>query len=192
MNKVKIIFLAFLLNSFAIQAEEIVDREFCYFGAASAFSHADKALGFVAKFAFPMQKGFYFVSQATYLPPILTYQYKELRYQLYLEIIPFKIKRFEFFAHTGFDWGMWTRNYTSPYQSKMDSYFHDESLLFGGGINYNIKGIQLFADYKYYPTIFSHHSSFGIKVKVFENKEMRKAYFKYIRRKMDVSPAQKS
>ena len=191
MNKIKLIFSILLLCSNLIKAEEVVDREYCYFGAGTVYSIADKAFGFTGKFAFPMQKGFYFVAQGTYLPAMLSNIYREFRYEIYFELIPIKIKRFEFIAQTGFYWGMWTRTVTTQYQAKMSKYFKDESLLFGGGINYNLKGIQIYADYKYYPTIFSSHSSIGIKVKVFENKEMRNAYFRYLKRKADKSPAEK-
>ena len=192
MNKNRFLLLLFVLSSIQkLHTQEVVDREFCYIGAGIVYSHADNALGFAAKFAFPMQKGFYFVSQATFLPQMLGYEYKEFRYEIYFELVPIKIRKFQFFAHTGFDWGYWKRGFGGQYLQKMDKYFKDESLLFGGGVNYNIKGIQIYADYKYYPTILSYHSSIGIKVKIFENKNRRQSYFINQKRKKDISPALK-
>lgn len=191
MNKLISTFLLFFSLTFIVNAEEVVDKEWAYYGAGAVYSHADNALGFAAKFGFPMQKGFYLTTQATYLPQMLGYQYKEFRYEFYFELYPIRIRNFQVFAQAGFDYGMWMRGYTNQFQEKMDSYTKDQSLLFGGGICYNIKGMQIFADYKYYPSILSYHSTLGVKFKIFENRNMRNSYFRYLRKKMDVSPAEK-
>ncbi|MFT6746592.1 MAG: hypothetical protein ACJAZ2_000933 [Glaciecola sp.] len=166
----------------AYSAENTIPREWFYIGSGPSYSIADDATGINLRAGIPMQKGLHFVSQATYFPSSFGYDYEEFRYEFNVELTAFSIKKFSIYASAGLNFGYWKRNFTTLFLNPPSSFKQDNSLLFGGGMNYKLKRIQFFTDYKWYPEIWSHQASIGFKFNFFENKTVKNAYFDFLKR----------
>ncbi|MFT6715809.1 MAG: hypothetical protein ACJA0Q_000438 [Saprospiraceae bacterium] len=181
----KTVLIAMILLSFssAYSAEKPVTREWFYIAVAPSFSIADQAAGLNLRAGIPMQNGFYFVSQASYFPNEFGYKYEEFRYEFNIELTVFRVKKFSGYGTAGLNFGYWKRQFTTLYLNPPSEYKTDRSMLFGGGLNYTFKRLQVFADYKLYPEIWSQHVSLGIKLNFFANKTVKNAYFDYLKKK---------
>lgn len=172
------------LNFFSAQAaEKPVTREWFYIAAGPTYSIVDGANGINSRVGIPMQKGVYFVSQISYFPNAFEYKYEEMRYEFNVDLTLFSVKKFSMYATAGLNFGYWKRKFTTLFLNPPDGYNQDNSLLFGGGINYKLKRIQFFSDYKWYPEISSHHASIGFKFNFFENRYVKNSYYDFLKKK---------
>lgn len=172
----------------ARSAEEVKTREWFYIAAAPTYSISDKAFGINTRVGIPMQKGFCFVSQASYFPNGFGYEYEEFRYEFNAELTVIRIKKVSFYGTAGLNFGYWKRKFTTLLLNPPDGYKQDRSLLFGGGMNYRLKRVQFFADYKWYPEIWSQQASIGIKYNFFENKTVKNSYYDFLKRGTKTNP----
>lgn len=161
--------------------EKPKNREWFYIALGPTYSIEDKAYGANIRAAIPMQKGFYFVSQATYLPNKFGYKYEEFRYEFNVELSLFSAKGLSLYTTAGLNFGYWQRKFTTLYLNPPSGFYQDRSLLFGGGLNYRFTRIQIFSDFKWYPEISASHASLGIKINFFENKKVKNAYFDFLK-----------
>lgn len=187
MKKTLLLSLILILSYSKTWCEEEINREWFFVGVGTSYALSDEAIGFNTRFGFPMQKGLYFVSQATYLPDIMDFGYEEFRYEFNIELTFFTVRKISIYGSSGLNFGRWKRNWSNDLLAPHEEYFSDNSLLFGGGITYNLKEVQLFADYKYYPKVWNSHASIGVKIKFFGNKDLRKAYYNFLKRERKVN-----
>ena len=176
--------ITIILASFSsVQAaEKPIAREWFYVALSPTYSTSDNAKGLGIRAGIPMQKGFYFVSQASYFPNKFGYNYEEFRYEFNVDLTVLTVKRFSVYGSAGLNFGYWKRKFTTIYLIPPSSYIQDRSLLFGAGMNYKFNRIQLFADYKWYPEIWSQHASVGVKFNFFANKTVKNAYFDFLKK----------
>ena len=183
------IFFGVLLSLQANGQREEKNRELFFVSTGVSYSYTDNAVGFNERVGFPMQKGFYFITQATIFPDVFNFGFKEYRYEFDVELTFFSIKKMSFYGTTGLNFGYWKRTKSNLYIPTFQEFLPDNSLVFGVGMAYNVKGNQFFIDHKYYPEIKQTHISVGIKFKFFETKGLRESYFKYLQRKSTKSKA---
>lgn len=184
----KYLFVLFLVSNTLISLaqvrdEEEINKEWFYLGAGISHPIEDQTQGLNLKFGLPMQKGFYFNTQATYFPSILNYKYTEFRYEFNVELTLFSIKGFSTFANAGLNYGMFRREYATVNMPIYDGFLRDQSLLFGGGFEYKVKRIKYFVEWKKYHQIGRNQINAGLKFQFFENKDLKEAYLKYQSRK---------
>jgi hypothetical protein len=173
--------MGYLISFSAEDEQNKTTREWFHLASGSSFSIADQAIGLNTRIGIPMQRGFYFVSQASFFPNTFGYQYEEFRYEFNVELTGFRIKRFSMYGTAGLNFGYWKRKFTTASVSTPGELKKDNSLMFGGGANYRLKRIQFYADYKYYPKIWSTQASIGIKLNFFPSRAMKNAYFNYLK-----------
>ncbi len=192
LHRVKItlyIFFGILLSLQVNGQREEKNRELFFVSTGASYSYTDGAIGFNERIGFPMQKGFYFITQATIFPDVFDFGFKEFRYEFDVELTFFSIKKMSFYGTTGLNFGYWKRTKSNIYIPTFQEFFFFFCLVFGVGMAYNVKGNQFFIDNKYYPEIKQTHISVGIKFKFFETKGLRESYFKYLQRKSTKSKA---
>jgi hypothetical protein len=102
--------------------------------------------------------------------------FQEIRSKINIQITPIHIGKFSTYFQAGFDNGTWKRNYVvlNSFLDKRSKV--DESIMFGAGINYDLKGIRFYADWMYMPDIYSNHLGIGMHILFFEKKLYRRFY----------------
>ena len=172
----------FILNN--TFAQEEINKELFFIGYGQAFSIEDQTLAFNGRIGLPMQQGFDFNFQFTYVPDIMDFGYKEFRYLFNVELTLFSIRKFSFYGIAGLDYGYWKRTWTGPFTPIYDSYIKDNSLVFGGGINYSFGRFEIFGENKTYWGINQNHAALGLRYKIFENADLRERYYNYQKSKL--------
>jgi hypothetical protein len=173
----------FSLSSFSQENPRMVDTEWFYLSASSVYAIENQDVGFAGRFSFPMQRGFNLCGQITYFSPQINTKYEEVRYLWFVELVPYRTYHFSFNLTAGLDQGFVKRTSGFDFLEPSNRYIRDNSAMFGFGVEYQWHYLSLIADHKYYPEIYSNHSSIGIKVMFFENHEIRKKYQAYKMRK---------
>jgi len=163
--------------------QRVVDKEWFYLSGSSIYSVEDGYVGINGKFAFPMQRGFYFVSQASLFPSALNNTHDEYRYMFNVELVPYKGKVFSFNLQTGLDYGYWRRTQEIEFVQNTKSFYKDQSIMFGFGLNFELEKVSFIIEHRYLPEISRNHTAIGIKLQFFENKKLRKKYMQYRLRK---------
>lgn len=182
----------FSLSSFSQENQRMVDTEWFYLSASSVYAIENQDIGFAGRFSFPMQRGFNLCGQITYFSPQINNSYEEARYLWYAELVPYRGYHFSFNITAGLDQGFIKRTNGFDFLEPSNRYIRDNSAMFGFGMEYQWYYISLIADHKYYPEIYSNHTSIGVKVMFFENHEIRKKYQAYKMRKKRQSRGKKS
>lgn len=177
-------FISVSLFSFAQSGtSEEVNREWFYIGTGITHAIEDQAQGLNLKAGLPMQKGFYFNTQATFFPNMLNYKYTEFRYEFNVELTLFTIKNFSTFINAGLNYGFLRRDFATVNIPIYDGFLRDQSILFGGGFEYKVKRIKLFVEWKKYHQINRNQINAGLKFQFFESKALKEAYLKRQARK---------
>lgn len=182
--KKQLLFFSLLLSIFSpLMAEEKVENELFFLGLGTSVPLEDKTAGINFRAGFPMQKGFYFIAQASYLPTTENFKYKEFRYEFNIELNLISLKKFTLYANAGLNFGFWQRTYATPFLPIYNGWRLDNSILVGGGLLYDLPRFQIFSDYKLYPEIKRNYISLGFKYKIFRSKELRQQYYLYRKNK---------
>lgn len=180
----KIVFIFLFSSSLLFGQNQEIDHEWFSYSVFGVYSVEDEFYGATGKFSFPMQKGFNFVAQGTIFPSQFNGALNEYRYLFNVELIPYHGEFFGFYFQTGLDEGFWRRtggieNYTPAFSG----FIKDNSIMFGGGIEFIKDRVSVVIDHKYYPEINRNHISVGVRILFFEDKRIRKRYFNYLQRR---------
>ena len=174
----------FILAHLGTIGQNPIDKELFFIGYGQSFSIEDEALGFNFRAGLPMQKGFDFNAQITYLPDMLGFGYKEFRYMFNVELTLLSIKRLAFYGLAGLDFGHWKRTWSNEFVPVWSDYTRDNSLVFGGGINYTHRRIEIFLEDKFHWEISRNHASIGIRYKIFESADLRERFYNFEKKRM--------
>lgn len=172
---------------FGFSQKEEINKELFYVGGGAVYSLEDEIPGFNIRAGLPMQKGFYFSVQATYLPDILDFGYKEFRYETNVELTLLTLGKFSFYGSGGLNFGMWKRTFSGPFFTNYKEPIKDSSLQFGAGISYGLKKVQFYTDWQSYPEIARNYFCAGVKIKFFESHNMKVAYYNYLKNRKSKS-----
>lgn len=167
-----------VLNSGLMAADK--KKEWFFLGFAPSFSIDDNAYGGSFKIGIPMQRNFYFVAQANAIPDFFDHPYEEYRYEFAVELTPLRIKKFSIYGAAGLNFGYWKRKNNGIYLNPTDDFFNDNSLMFGGGLNYDLGRTAIYSEFKTYPEIWANHFNIGIKVKFYQSEKTIARYYRFI------------
>lgn len=177
----KLIILLSIISLSSFGQRRVVDHEWFSYSLYGTYSVEDEFFGTTGKLSFPMQKGFNFVAQGTLFPNQINGALDEYRYLFNVELIPYHGEFFGFYFQTGLDEGFWKRSVEiENYTPAFTGFIRDNSIMFGGGIEFIKDRFSLVIDYKYYPEINRNHVSAGLRVLFFEDKRIRKSYYDYL------------
>ena len=180
----RLLSLLFLLSSSLAFSQNPIDKELFFIGYGQTFSIEDQALGFNFRAGLPMQKGFDFNIQATYLPDIMNYGYNEFRYLFNVELTIISLKRISIYGIAGLDFGYWKRTKSNAFVPVWNNYTRDNSLVFGGGLNYSKNRIEVFLEDKFLYQINRNHLALGIRYKIFESADLRERFYNFEKNRM--------
>lgn len=158
-------------------------------GGGFIYSVEDQYTGLNGKINLPLGSHAKFVMQATLFPEQFQDPYRahnEVRAKFNVEFTPIKIHNLYVTLQTGFDFGYWQRTFEIPNSTLGTNWKRDESMMFGGILNYDFNRFRTYVDYMYLPEIFSNHIGIGITMLFFEDHQFRRLYFK--RKKIKSSP----
>mgnify|MGYP001171691844 CR=1 len=180
----KSVFVIFFLSTFFISkaGNPKIDYEMFSIGGNFVYSIEDRYSGLNGKITMPLSSKFVsFIFQGTFFPSQMQLSEKtknELRSKINIQITPIHIGKFSTYLQAGFDNGMWKRNYNIISSDLDIKWKIDESMMFGAGFNYNLKGVRFYADWMYMPDIYRNHLGIGIHILFFEKKLYRKFYMR--------------
>lgn len=158
-------------------------------GGGFIYSIEDQYTGLNGKINLPLGSHVKFVMQATLFPEQFqdpSKAYNEIRSKFNVEFTPVKIHNLYLTLQTGFDFGYWQRTFEIPHSTLGTNWKKDESMMFGGILNYDFHRFRAYIDYMYMPEVFSNHIGLGITMLFFEDNKFRRLYFK--RRSIKSSP----
>jgi hypothetical protein len=179
--KQHVIILFFIASFFSSKARNPkIDYEMFSIGGNFVYSIEDGYTGLNGKLTLPLSSKFVsFVFQGTLFPSQMQTgdeTFEEIRSKLNVQITPIHIGKFSTYIQAGFDNGMWKRNYKIENSNLDKKWKIDESIMFGAGMNYNMKGVRFYADWMYLPDVYSNHVGIGMHILFFEKKMYRKFY----------------
>ncbi len=156
-----------------------ITYEWFSLGGGFLYSIEDEYLGLNGKINLPLGSHAKFVMQGTLFPEQMQFTnegHNEIRAKFNVEFTPVKLKKMYLTVQTGFDYGGWQRTFLVEGSTLGGEWKRDESMMFGGILNYDFHRFRLYADYMYMPQIFSNHVGLGITMLFFEDKTYRRRY----------------
>lgn len=172
------LFAISVLKSFAGNPK--IDYEMFALGGNFIYSIEDGYTGLNGKLTFPLSSKYVsFIFQGTLFPAQMqsgNQTFDEIRSKINVQITPIHIGKFSVYVQAGFDNGAWRRNYKIEHSTLDERWKVDESIMFGAGAYYNVKGVRFYADWMYMPDIYSNHVGIGMHILFFEKKLYRKYY----------------
>ena len=179
--KKSVIILFFLTSFFCSNAgTPKINYEMFSLGGNFVYSIEDGYTGLNGKLTLPLSSKFVsFVFQGTLFPSQMQLGEEtidEIRSKVNVQITPIHIGKFSTYFQAGFDNGMWKRKYEVENSELHKNWKIQESIMFGAGFNYNVKGVRFYADWMYMPDIYSNHIGIGMHILFFEKKMYRKFY----------------
>lgn len=169
-----------LITALSSSAQKLdINYEWFSLGGGFLYSIEDEYLGLNGKINLPLGSHAKFVMQGTLFPEQMQFTdegYNEIRAKFNVEFTPIKFKKLYLTVQTGFDYGGWQRTFFVEGSTLGEEWKRDESMMFGGILNYDFHRFRLYADYMYMPQIFSNHVGLGIAVLFFEDKTYRRRY----------------
>lgn len=157
-----------------------IDYEMFSIGGNFMYSIEDAYTGLNGKLTFPLSSKYVsLVFQGSLFPAQMQSEDKkidEMRSKVNVQITPIHIGKFSTYFQAGFDNGAWKRNYKVESSNFDTKWKVDESIMFGAGFNYDVKGVRFYADWMYMPDIYSNHVGIGMHILFFEKKMYRKFY----------------
>ena len=186
----RILIIIYLLSTFTGRCYTPgIFYEWFSLGGGFIYSMEDQYTGLNGKINLPLGSHAKFVMQATLFPEQLqdpSQAYNEARAKFNVEFTPIKIHNLYVTLQTGFDFGYWQRTYEIQSSTLGTNWKRDESMMFGGILNYDFHRFRAYIDYMYMPEIFSNHIGIGITMLFFEDNQFRRLYF--TRKKIRSSP----
>jgi hypothetical protein len=185
----KLFFILTILISLSIKSQiNIVTYEWFSLSGGFLYSIEDQYTGLNGKINFPLGSHAKFVMQASLFPEQFQdpeKSFNEARAKFNVEFIPIKFKKVYLSLQTGFDFGYWQRTFLLTGSTLGLDWKKDESMMFGGIINYDLNRYRFYLDYMYMPEVFSNHLGIGFALLLFENNSFRKKYIqrKYVKTK---------
>lgn len=176
----KLLFILTLFSTVFVKAQlSTVNYEWFSLGGGFLYSVEDQYTGLNGKINLPLGSNAKFVMQGTLFPEQMqnpAEAYNEIRAKFNVEFIPIKFKKLYLSVQTGFDYGGWQRTYDLEGSTLGQDWKRDESMMFGGILNYDLHRFRLYIDYMYMPEIFSNHIGVGVTMLFFESKLYRRMY----------------
>lgn len=169
-----------LFYSLITNAQKLdITYEWFSLGGGFLYSVEDEYLGLNGKINLPLGSHAKFVMQGSLFPEQMQFTeetHNEIRAKFNVEFTPVKFKKLYLTVQTGFDYGGWQRNFVVLGSQLETDWKRDESMMFGGILNYDFHRFRLYMDYMYMPQIFSNHVGLGITMLFFEDKTYRRRY----------------
>lgn len=179
MKRLLTTFLLFIVLTAKSYTPEIM-YEWFSLGGGFLYSIEDQYLGLNGKINLPLGSHVKFVMQGSLFPEQFQNperSYNEIRAKFNVEFTPVKFNHFYLTLQTGFDYGYWQRTFEVLNSTLGTNWKREESMMFGGILNYDFHRYRLYLDYMYMPEVYSNHVGIGITMLFFEDSRFRRLYF---------------